>query len=314
MNRKSCYKESLMSPGKLPRVLAFASLLCGGCLVEPSPNAPPTNAGAAGNENRAVVEASPTPERRPSPEGSPSPEASPTPSGVGEAGGKLGSYMRAAAADLVPEQREALGRVNTDARRLPALRGYLRAGREAMSRWAWSRERIESYEKSPEYAAALAEIEKVRREFEGANPGYTLRVNTQVRSLDEQLSKWNENDSVARAGEELLQSAREELAGPSYAEAPDAADLQRFDRFLRDTTTRVTPTLAVPGLSPHGQSRAFDFQVMRGAQLIAGPSSPGAWDSAGWTEKVRAAVTRASTKFTGPLASPREPWHYDYRP
>ncbi len=195
-----------------------------------------------------------------------------------------------------------------------ALRGYLRAGRDAASRWAWSRERIESYEKSPEYAAALAEIEKVRREFEGANPGYTLRVNTQVRSLDEQLKKWNENDSVARAGEELLARAREELAGSSYADAPAAADVQRFERFLRGTTTRVTPTLAVPGLSPHGQSRAFDFQVMRGSQLIAGPTGAGAWDTEGWTEKVRAAVTRASTKFTGPLASPREPWHYDYRP
>ena len=152
------------------------------------------------------------------------------------------------------------------------------------------------------------------REFESANPGYTLRVNTQVRSLEEQLKKWNENDSVARAGEELLRRVREELSGPSYAEEPAAADVQRFERFLRGAATRVTPALAVPGLSPHGQSRAFDFQVMRGPQLIAGPSGAGAWDKEGWTEKVREAVTRASTKFTGPLASPREPWHYDYRP
>jgi hypothetical protein len=223
-------------------------------------------------------------------------------------------YVRAATAGLAPEQREALGRVNTDARRLLALRGYLRTGGETASRWAWSRERIESYERSPEYAAALAEIEKVRREFEGANPGYTLRVNTQVRSLDEQLEKWNENDSAARAGEELLVRVREELAGTSYAESPAGTDVQRFERFLRGVTTRATPTLAVPGLSPHGQSRAFDFQVMRGGQLIAGPSDAGQWDSAGWTEKVRAAVMGARTKFSGPLASPREPWHYDYRP
>lgn len=303
-----------MSAGKLARALALAPLLCGGCLVEPSPNAPAANSTAAGNENRAVLEASPTPGGLPTAVGSPSPEMSPAPSAASEAGGKLEGYVRASAAGLAPEQREALGRVNTEARRLLALRGYLRTGGGAASRWAWSRERIESYERSPEYAAALAEIEKVRREFEGANPGYTLRVNTQVRSLDEQLSKWNENDSVARAGEELLERARAELAGSSYAETPAAADVQRFERFLRGATTRATPTLAVPGLSPHGQSRAFDFQVMRGGQLVAGPSGAGAWDSAGWTEKVRAAVTRASTKFTGPLASPREPWHYDYRP
>ena len=301
-----------MSVGKLARLLALAPFLFGGCLVEPSPNAPAAN--SAGNENRAALEASPSPEGRPTPEGSPSPEASPTPPPASEAGGKFEAYVRAAAVGLPAEQREALGRVNTDAGRMLALRGYLRAGGGAASRWAWSRERIESYEKSPEYAAALAEIEKVRREFEGANPGYTLRVNTQVRSLDEQLKKWDENDSVARAGEELLQRAREELAGSSYPEPPTAADVQRFERFLRGATTRATPTLAVPGLSPHGQSRAFDFQVMRGGQLVAGPSGAGQWDGEGWTEKVRAAVTRASTKFSGPLASPREPWHYDYRP
>lgn len=299
-----------MSPVKLARALALGSLICGaGCLVEPSQNAPATNSAAAGNDSRAAVVASPVTESSPGPTVSSGLAAA-----AAEAGSKFETYMRAAAATLMPEQREALGRVDGEARRLLALRGYLRARGDAASRWAWSRERVESYERSPEYAAALAEIEKVRREFEGANPGYTLRVNTQVRSLDEQLKKWNENDSVARAGEELLARAREELAGPSYAEAPAAADVQRFESFLRGAATRVTPTLAAPGLSPHGQSRAFDFQVMRGPQLVAGPSGAGLWDGEGWTEKVRAAVTRASAKFSGPLASPREPWHYDYRP
>jgi hypothetical protein len=257
----------------------------------------------------------------------PSPNGSPTPSGSPESAnanaptanegdaGKLGAYVRAAAADLTPEQREALGRIPEEARRLLALRGYLRAGGDAMSRWAWSRERIESYEKSPEYAAALAEVDKVRKEFEASNPGYTLRVNTSVRSLDEQLGKWNETESVGRAGEELLARAREEVAGASYSDDAKASDVRRFENFLRTSSTRATPTLAVPGLSPHGQARAFDFQVMHGAQLIAGASGvEAAWDKAGWTLKLQEAVGRASTKFTGPLASPREPWHYDYRP
>src|SRR3712207_5987186 len=217
---RSVRKEALMSPGKLARLLAFVPLLFGGCLVGPAPNGPAANSGAAGNESRAVVGTSPSPEGRPTPEGGPSPAAAPGPTDLFGAGGKVERYFGAAAAGLAPEQREALGRVNADARRVLALRGYLRAGPEAASRWAWSRERIESYEKSPEYAAALAEVEKVRREFESANPGHTLRVNTQVRSLDEQLKKWNENDSVARAGEELLRRAREELAGSFYTDTP----------------------------------------------------------------------------------------------
>ena len=296
-------------------LLATALLFCG-CVVEAPQNASQANANAS-NSNVGEGDTRPMPQ--------PSPNAGPTPSGSPESananaagdgpGGKLDAYVRAAAQDLTPEQREALGRIPEEARRLLALRGYLRAGGDAMSRWAWSRERIESYEKSPEHAAALAEVERVRREFESANPGYTLRVNTQVRSLDEQLSKWNESESIERAGEELLARAREEVSGASYGDDAKASDVRRFENFMRGTTTRATPTLAVPGLSPHGQARAFDFQVMRGAQLIAGTSGvEGAWDKAGWTLKLQEAVGRASTKFAGPLASPREPWHYDYRP
>lgn len=303
-----------MTYRNLARTLLLASALLTGCLVEPSPNAPAAGGGAGVAESRVSPTPGASPENLASPEGGVSPEASPSAAAPVGPGGRLETYTRAAADGLAPEQREALGRVEGEARRLLALRGYLRAGRDAGSRWAWSRERIESYEKSAEYASALAEVEKVRRAFEAANPGYTLRVNTNVRSLDEQLSKWNEADSVARAGEELLARAREEVGGASYGEGAAEADVRRFEGFLRGAGTGVTPTLAVPGLSPHGQARAFDFQVMRGTQLVAGPSGASAWDAAGWTAKLQEAVGRASTKFSGPLASPREPWHYDYRP
>ncbi|MET0625028.1 MAG: hypothetical protein ABW250_18930 [Pyrinomonadaceae bacterium] len=308
-----------MAYRRLSRALVLCALLppLAGCLVEPSPN---SNAGGA-VENRAAQGTGASPDSRPSPESLASPEASPSPTlstspspSAAEPGGKLEAYVRATAAGLPQEQREALNRVEGEGRRLLALRGYLRAGAGAVAHWAWSREQVESYEKSAEYASALAEIERVRRAFEGANPGHTLRVNTKVRSLDEQLEKWNEADSVARAGDELLVRAREELAAASYGDGAAEADVRRFEGFLRGASTRATPTLAVPGLSPHGQARAFDFQVMRGGQLIAGPSSPSGWDSAGWTAKLQEAVRAASTKFSGPLASPREPWHYDYRP
>jgi hypothetical protein len=321
-----------MSCRTLARALVLSASLLAGCVVEPSSNAPANDAAgavAAGGRAQPSPDASPglspanqnNSETQTNAELQPSPEASPAPSPTGsgasvsaEPGGKLEAYVRAAAAGLAPEQREALGRVEGEGRRLLALRGYLRSGAGASARWAWSRERIESYEKSPVYAAALAEIGKVRQTFEAANPGYTLRVNTQVRSLDEQLKKWNEADSVARAGEELLGGARGEVSAASYGEDAPASDVRRFEGFLRGATTRVTPTLAVPGLSPHGQARAFDFQVMHGSQLTAGPSSPSAWDAAGWTAKLQEAVRNATTKFSGPLASPREPWHYDYSP
>jgi hypothetical protein len=292
-------------------LLAAASALCGCVTVEPTRNESKGNTNASNenaitvNENQAL-QASPTPSS--SPLSSPEPLNANATAASEEAGGKFEAYMQAAAADLAAEERKALGRIPEESRRLLALRGYLRAGGGAMSRWAWSRERIESYEKSEERAAAMLEVEKVRKEFETSNPGYSLRVNTSVRSLDEQLSKWNETESVKRAGEELLTRAREEVAKASYGESASASDVRRFESFLRGSTTRATPTLAVPGLSPHGQSRAFDFQVMRGSQLIAGTSaSEEAWDKAGWTQKLQDAVRRASAKFTGPLASPREP-------
>lgn len=72
-----------MSFGKLARLLALGSLLCGGCLVEPSQNAPATNSAAAGSDSRAAAAASPSPAI------SPSPQVSPGSSDVGEAGGEI---------------------------------------------------------------------------------------------------------------------------------------------------------------------------------------------------------------------------------
>src|SRR5688500_1377137 len=149
-----------MTQRHLARALLLSTSLLMGCLVEPSPNAPANTAGAEGNRNAPSTAASPesrtTSESPSSPEEGPFPAASPASSA--ELGGRLEAYVRAAAAGLAPEQREALGRVEGEGRRLLALRGYLRGGRDAAARWAWSRERIEAYEKSAEYAAALAEI------------------------------------------------------------------------------------------------------------------------------------------------------------
>jgi hypothetical protein len=230
---------------------------------------------------------------------------------------RLQAYLKAASARLEPEQRDALERIDDVGRRLLALRSYLRTGHRAKTRWAWSQARIESYERSGDYQAVLAELEKVRKSFAELNPGYTLRVNSKVRSLDQQLDKWNRYGSVGKAAAGLLGRARRELARPAYGAAADEADLQRFERFLRDHAPWPRPTVAAPGLSPHGQARAFDFQVLHGARLIAGMSTATAaqaWDEAGWTARLQEAVRRSTTKLQGPLSAPYEPWHYEYRP
>ena len=52
---------------------------------------------------------------------------------------RLETYLQALAAELGPEQREAFARIEGAARRLLAARGYLRAGPDVGTRWAWSK-------------------------------------------------------------------------------------------------------------------------------------------------------------------------------
>jgi hypothetical protein len=57
--------------------------------------------------------------------------------------------------------------------------------------------------------------------------------------------------------------------------------------------------------------------VHRDGQVVAGPKTatiPQDWDQSGWTARLDAAVRAASNRFVGPLATPREPWHYTYTP
>ena len=63
--------------------------------------------------------------------------------------------------------------------------------------------------------------------------------------------------------------------------------------------------------------REIDFQVHQGGRIIAGTSTASIatdWDAGGWAAKLDAAVRAASNRFAGPLANPREPWHYRYTP
>jgi hypothetical protein len=241
----------------------------------------------------------------------------PEPTAPPDAPTKLGRYVNAISAALDSRPRAALTRIEGTARQLLALRGYLRSEGGLGARWSWTEEEIRQFEKSAEYRGALDEVEKVRRKFAESNPGYELYVNTQVRTLEKQIRFWNETRSVQVAGDGLLAAALRELDNPAYTDPPTPASINRFRQFLKSARLEVAPTVATPGLSQHGQLRAFDFQVQRGQQLVAGTDSASVvpvWEGQGWEKKLNAAVFAVSRKFKGPLVSPREPWHYDYVP
>jgi hypothetical protein len=225
-------------------------------------------------------------------------------------------YLLAVTHDLPVEAKAVLHRIEGKPRQLLAVRGYLRAGEQLQSRWGWSADEIRTYEASREYADLLAEIALVRARFEAANPGYSLYANTAARSLDLQVQRWNSNESVGVIAAQLQRATEHELARSTYPAHPDAKATLRFADFLR--TWRPVPAaapLAVPGLSLHGRSRAIDFQITQHGRIIAPTEVAKArsvWERQGWASRL-AAVMR-DTRFAGPLQSPNEPWHYEYRP
>jgi len=215
---------------------------------------------------------------------------------------------------LPPKVGATVEKISGTDRKLLALRSYVRNRSSLDEKWSWSAEQIARYTGSAEYRAVEKELANITRQFEQSNAGYTLYVNSQVRSLDAQIEKWNDNESVGAAAKALEKAAGKNLP----REGCQSADGRKaFADFLAKWYPARTPTLAAPGLSKHGQARAFDFQVKRGNEIVAGTdskSSIASWDKKGWTGKLLAAVTAASSKFSGPLKMPYEPWHYEYRP
>jgi hypothetical protein len=218
------------------------------------------------------------------------------------------AWVLQAAADLPGRALATLQRIEGADRRLLAVRAYLRAGSSLEQRWSWSQQQLDAYPSTAEARAAAADIDAVIAAFSAANPGFTLGVNRLPRSLEVQIAHWNENRSVGMAAAALVAALERQFG--AAAGAPDTAMLRSA---LLQWQPPVAAALAAPGLSAHGQARAFDFQVQRGGKVIAGIESATArqrWDAAGWTQKLRAAVSSSGDRFAGPLASPYEPWHY----
>ena len=225
---------------------------------------------------------------------------------------QLQTWVDEASAGLDGHAMEALAQIEGADRRLLAVRAYLRAGDALPQRWSWSAQRLADYASTSEGRAANADIDAVGASFAAANPGFALEVNRQPRSLELQLAHWNQNASVKAVAASLIESLENRFAGGAHN--PSADELRAA---LIAWTPPVAATLAAPGLSAHGQGRAFDFQVLHEGRVIAGLEEAAArrqWDSAGWTQKLHQAMTAAHGRFTGPLQSPYEPWHYAYNP
>jgi hypothetical protein len=222
------------------------------------------------------------------------------------------TWIQQASAGLDARARDTLSRISDSDRQLLALRAYLRAGTALSDRWSWSQEQLVAYPATAEGKAAFADIDAVERAFAAANPGFIARANRIPRSLELQISHWNENRSVKSVATDLKASLEHQF--PRGAKLPGADQIRVA---LRDWKPSVAATLAAPGLSAHGQGRAFDFQIERNGQTIAGFEASAAqvqWDAKGWTEKLHAAVAASGKPFVGPLQSPYEPWHYAYAP
>ena len=227
----------------------------------------------------------------------------------------LDKYLQQIAAGLPEKTAATLERIDGAPRRLLAARAYLRAGDTLRTRWSWTAEEIQAHGRSPEYRALLEETEQVRKRFEAQNPGYSLYANTEARSLELQIIRFNTNKSVGRVATTLYTQALAEIGKPGYGEPEQLDAVARFKRFLADWRPPTAAPLAAPGISRHGQLRAIDFQIMKGAAIVA-PTETGTvkrnWDAPGWTKKLQAAVE--GSNFRGPLQSPYEPWHYEYDP
>jgi hypothetical protein len=224
--------------------------------------------------------------------------------------------LDAVLAKLAPSpSSDALRQIPELGRKLLALRSYVRYGAKIADRWSWTKEQIKAFEGSPEQRALLAEIAAVSKHFRAANPGYEIYVHGTVRSLDEQLANWNSNDSVRAAGEEILAAYKAAFGKDGLGSAK--IDVKRLDAWLRDFKPSKRANLAAPGLTLHGRASAIDFQVMKDGRIYAGANSQqlkSVWRAEGWDQKLKASIEAAGPSFSGPLADPDEPWHYDYAP
>jgi len=232
---------------------------------------------------------------------------------------KLQTYVGEIEKELETRIQGALTGMPSIDRRLLAIRGYLRF--PSMRRgsidanWAWSNQDMEEFKKTVEFTRMKDAVAGVKATFAAQNTGFTLGVDPdKVRSLESQVNLWNQNATVQRLGLELKTKLLKTVEG--LPDIPDDTSLKAFKKVLVEAELSGTPSNATPGLSQHGQAKAFDFVVFKGRDVVAGTVTATLqekWEDAGWTAKLKKAVQDAGNEFVGPLPSPYEPWHYVYK-
>jgi hypothetical protein len=230
---------------------------------------------------------------------------------------KLNQYLVASTKRLDRRMQHAMSGIDGVPKRLLALKYYLKRGRAIRSSWAWTKQQTLQYKKSSAYAKSIDAVNDVIKTFERDNPGYGLKVNTDVRGLGDQVGLWNTTRSVHTAAGVLYDDMTGILGDSAWPAAPNTNALRKFESVLLKTPVAIVPTVAVPGFSRHGQLRAFDFVIMKGQSVVAGIEAESAsqiWDAAGWTRRLRDAIAGTTDSFHGPLSTPYEPWHYEYIP
>ncbi|WP_127520373.1 hypothetical protein [Mesorhizobium sp. Z1-4] len=214
-------------------------------------------------------------------------------------------------ATLPEKVQSALDQMSSIGHQLLAMRTYLRSVRSLDARWSWTDAEIAEYELTKAHDTAMAAVDAVIKTFEQQNPGYSLYVNRHIRSLDEQIDKWNRNESVEVAAAEL------ETDFSTWRGENENGSLPEAQAFLSGWRPSSTVYLAAPGMSLHGQGHAFDFQISKDGAIFVGANThiiETEWDGGGWADKLNLAVMGSGVPFSGPLEKPYEPWHYEYDP
>ncbi len=168
---------------------------------------------------------------------------------------------RRSPAELDPRAASALASIDGTGRRLLAARAYLRGSRSWPNAGAGRRRRPPHSRARRRSAHSMRQLRACaaasRRPIPASRSGSTR---SSAASTCSSSAGTGTRLSVA-PGRTCSPSARRLLSTPDRGDVVTAADVAALRSLLLDHQPAPVPTLAAPGLSPHGRMRAIDFQV-----------------------------------------------------